>query len=177
RPGASAPRGAAPGSRPRGRGRKRATGPTAGQRPAPRPKPTRAPCWRKGRARGQSSPAIGRPRGRGASAPRVVSSPQRSAGWSTMRGRAWLVCSLIEREARRARGPAAKVPPRRAGHVAARPPGEMLLQARREIARATVASAGQRYPRVAEGRPLPHTLLALLGGPEHAYARVAASSS
>ncbi len=94
-----------------------------------------------------------------------------------MRGRAWLVCSLIEREARRARGPAAKVPPRRAGHVAARPPGEKRLQARREIARATVASAGQRYPRVAEGRPLPHTLLALLGGPEHAYARVAASSS
>ena len=38
------------------------------------------------------------------------------------------------------------------------------------------SAAGQRYRLVAELSPLQQTLLRLLGVPEHAYARVAASS-
>jgi transposase len=109
--------------------------------------------------------------------PLFVSSNQRIVGLITILGLALLVFSLIEREARRALGPVAKVPNLLAGHVAARPTGENLLKALREIALATVEIAGQRYQLVAELSPLQHTLLTLLGVPEHAYSRVAASSS
>jgi transposase len=109
--------------------------------------------------------------------PLFVSSNQRIVGLITILGLALLVFSLIEREARRALGPTAKVPNLLAGHVAARPTGENLLKALREIALATVEIAGQRYQLVAALSPLQHRLLALLGVPEQAYSRVAASSS
>ena len=90
--------------------------------------------------------------------PLVVSSNQRIVGLIPILGWALLVFSLIEREARRALGPAAKVPTRLAGQVAARPTGENLLKALREIALATVEIAGQRYRLVAELSPLQQTL-------------------
>lgn len=108
--------------------------------------------------------------------PLFVSSNQRIVGLITILGLALLVFSLIEREARRALGPTAKVPHLLAGHVAARPTGDNVLKALREIALATVAIAGQRYRLVAELSPLQQTLLRLLGVPERAYARLAASS-
>jgi transposase len=108
--------------------------------------------------------------------PLFVSSNQRIVGLITILGLALLVFSLIEREARRALGPTAKVPHLLAGHVAARPTGDNVLKALREIALATVAIAGQRYRLVTELSPLQQTLLRLLGVPDHAYARVAASS-
>jgi len=109
--------------------------------------------------------------------PLFVSSNQRVVGLITILGLALLVFSLIEREARRALGPAAKVPNLLAGHVAARPTGENLLKALREIALATLDIAGQRYRLVTELSQLQRTLLALVGVPEQAYARVAASSA
>ena len=109
--------------------------------------------------------------------PLFVSSNQRIVGLITILGLALLVFSLIEREARRALGPTAKVPNLLAGHVAARPTGENLLKALRGIALATVELAGARYRLVAQLSPLQRTLLALLGVPEQAYARGAASSS
>jgi transposase len=108
--------------------------------------------------------------------PLFVSSNQRIVGLITILGLALLVFSLIEREARRALGPTAKVPHLLAGHVAARPTGDNVLKALREIALATVAIAGQRYRLVTELSPLQQTLLRLLEVPDHAYARVAASS-
>jgi transposase len=109
--------------------------------------------------------------------PLFVSSNQRIVGLITILGLALLVFSLLEREARRALGPAAKVPNLLAGHVAARPTGENLLKALREIAFATVEIAGRRYQLVAQLSPLQHRLLTLLGVPAQAYSRVAASSS
>ena len=109
--------------------------------------------------------------------PLFVSSNQRIVGLITILGLALLVFSLIAREARRALGPAAKVPNLLAGHVAARPTGENLLKALREIALATVEIAGERHRLVAELSQLQRTLLALVGVPEQAYARVASSSS
>jgi transposase len=109
--------------------------------------------------------------------PLFVSSNQRIVGLITILGLALLVFSLMEREARRALGPAAKVPNLLAGHVAARPTGENLLKALREIALASVEIAGERYRLVAELSQLQQTLLALLGVPEQAYAQAAASSS
>jgi transposase len=109
--------------------------------------------------------------------PLFVSSNQRIVGLITILGLALLVFSLMEREARRALGPAAKVPNLLAGHVAARPTGENLLKALREIAFATVEIAGRRYQLVAQLSPLQHRLLTLLGVPAQAYSRVAASSS
>lgn len=109
--------------------------------------------------------------------PLFVSSNQRIVGLITILGLALLVFSLIEREARRALGPAAKVPNLLAGHVAARPTGENLLKALREIALATVELAGERQQLVSELSHLHRTLLALLGVSEAAYARVASEST
>jgi transposase len=108
--------------------------------------------------------------------PLFVSSNQRIVGLITILGLALLVFSLIEREARRALGPTAKVPNLLAGHVAARPTGENVLKALREIALATVEIAGARYRLVAQLSPLQHTLLALLGVPAQVYTQVTAAS-
>lgn len=109
--------------------------------------------------------------------PLFVSSNQRIVGLITILGLAVLVFRGIEREARRALGPAAKGPNRLAGQVAARPTGENLLGALRAIALATVKIAGERYRLVAALSPLQRTLLALVGVPEQAYARAASSSA
>jgi transposase len=109
--------------------------------------------------------------------PLFVSSNRRLVGLITILGIALLVFSLLEREARRALAPAAKVPKLLAGHVAARPTGENLLKALREIALATVEVAGARQRLVSELSPLHRTLLALIGVPEAAYARLALASS
>lgn len=108
--------------------------------------------------------------------PLFVSSNRRIVGLITILGIALLVFSLLEREARRALAPAAKVPKLLAGHVAARPTGENLLKALQEISLATIELAGQRHRLVSELSPLHRTLLVLLGVPEAAYARVASSS-
>lgn len=109
--------------------------------------------------------------------PLFVSSNRRIVGLITILGIALLVFSLLEREARRALAPTTKVPNLLAGHVAARPTGENLLKALHEIALATVELAGERLGLVSEFSQLHRTLLALLGVPEAAYARVASASS
>jgi transposase len=109
--------------------------------------------------------------------PLFVSSNRRIVGLITILGIALLVFSLLEREARRALAPAAKVPNLLAGHVAARPTGENLLKALREVSLATVELAGERQRLVSELNHLQRTLLALLGVPETAYARLASESS
>ncbi|MBI4491682.1 MAG: hypothetical protein HY690_02695, partial [Chloroflexi bacterium] len=57
-----------------------------------------------------------------------------------------------------------------AGHVAARPTGENVLTALREITLATLEVAGTPYRLVSRLTPLHRTLLVLLGVPEVAYA-------
>jgi transposase len=109
--------------------------------------------------------------------PLFVSSNRRIVGLITILGIALLVFSLLEREARRALAPAAKVPNLLAGHVAARPTGENLLKALREVSLATVELAGERQRLVSELNHLQRTLLALLSVPEAAYARVVSGAS
>jgi transposase len=109
--------------------------------------------------------------------PLFVSSNRRIVGLVTILGIALLVFSLLEREARRTLAPAAKVPNLLAGHVAARPTGENLLNALREISLATIELTGERYRLVSELSHLQRTLLSLVGVPEAAYARVASALS
>lgn len=101
--------------------------------------------------------------------PLFVTSNRRIVGLVTSLGIALLVFSLIEREARRALGAQVKVPNLLAGHVAARPTGENLLKALREISLATIEIAGQRHRLVSALTQLQRTLLSLLGIPEVAY--------
>ena len=104
--------------------------------------------------------------------PLFVTSNRRIVGLITILGIALMVFSLIEREARRALGAQAKIPNLLAGHVAARPTGENLLKALREISLATIEIAGQRHRLVSELTQLQRTLLQLLAVPEVAYARL-----
>ena len=76
--------------------------------------------------------------------PLFVTSNQRIVGLITILGIALMVFSLLERAARRALGPLAKVPNLLAGHVAARPTGDNLLKALQTISLVTLDLAGTR---------------------------------
>jgi hypothetical protein len=104
--------------------------------------------------------------------PLFVTSNRRIVGLVTILGLALMVFSLIEREARRALAPAQRVPNLLAGHVAARPTGDNLFKALRDIALVTFEIEGLRHQVVEDLRPLQHTLLHLLNIPETAYARL-----
>ena len=106
--------------------------------------------------------------------PLFVTSNQRIVGLITILGIALMVFSLLERAARRALGPLAKVPNLLAGHVAARPTGDNLLTALRTISLVTLHLAGTRHRAPSDLTPLHRTLLQLLDVPEAAYARLAA---
>ncbi len=106
--------------------------------------------------------------------PLFVTSNQRIVGLITILGIALMVFSLLERAARRALGPSAKVPNLLAGHVAARPTGDNLLKALQTISLVTVELAGTRHRAPSALTPLHRTLLKLLDVPEDAYARLVA---
>lgn len=106
--------------------------------------------------------------------PLFVTSNRRIVGLVTILGIALMVFSLLEREARRTLGAAEKVADLLAGHVPARPTGENLLKALREIALVSFHFAGARHRAPSELTPLQRTLLRLLGVPEDAYGRLAA---
>jgi Domain of unknown function (DUF4277)/Transposase DDE domain len=106
--------------------------------------------------------------------PLFVTSNQRIVGLITILGIALMVFSLLERAARRALGPLAKVPNLLAGHVAARPTGDNLLKALRTISLVTLDLAGTRHRAPSNLTPLHRTLLQLLDVPEAAYARLTA---
>ncbi len=106
--------------------------------------------------------------------PLFVTSNQRIVGLITILGIALMVFSLLERAARRALGPLAKVPNLLAGHVAARPTGDNLLKALQTISLVTLDLAGTRHQAPSALTPLHRTLLRLLDVPEVAYARLAA---
>jgi hypothetical protein len=106
--------------------------------------------------------------------PLFVTSNQRIVGLITILGIALMVFSLLERAARRALGPIAKVPTLLAGHVAARPTGDNLLKALRTISLVTLELASTRHRAPSALTPLHRTLLHLLDVPEAAYARLAA---
>ncbi len=101
-----------------------------------------------------------------------VTSNRRIVGLLTMLGLALLVFSLIERAARRALAPGAKVPNLLAGHVAARPTGDTLFKALRDIALVSLEIDGLRHRQVADLTPLQRTLLPLLSVQQTAYARL-----
>lgn len=105
--------------------------------------------------------------------PLFVTSNQRIVGLITILGIALMVFSLIEREARRTLGAGVKLAGLLAGHVAARPTGDNMLQALGEIALVRVMVAGEQHQVVADLTPLQHRLLALVRVPEAAYARLA----
>lgn len=104
--------------------------------------------------------------------PVFVSSTRRLVGLITIVGIALLVFSLLEREARRALAEGEKVPALLAAHVAARPTGDNLLKALREVALVTVTVAGHRRALVPELSPLVRTLLRLVAVPETVYTRI-----
>jgi transposase len=104
--------------------------------------------------------------------PLFVTSNRRIVGLVTILGLALMVFSLIEREARRALAPDEKLPNLLAGHVAARPTGDNLFKALRDIALVTFEIAGVRQQQVADLTPLQRTLLPLLSVPEAAYTRL-----
>jgi transposase len=104
--------------------------------------------------------------------PLFVTSNRRIVGLVTVLGLALMVFSLIEREARRALTPGEKVPNLLAGHVAARPTGDNLFKALRDITLVAFEIAGVRQQQVADLTPLQRTLLPLLGVPEAAYTRL-----
>jgi transposase len=106
--------------------------------------------------------------------PLFVTSNQRIVGLITILGIALMVFSLLERAARRALGPFAKVPNLLAGHVAARPTGDNLLKALQTISLVTLELAGTRHRAPSDLTPLHRTLLQFLNVPEAAYARLAA---
>ncbi len=101
--------------------------------------------------------------------PVFVSSTRRLVGLVTIVGIALLVFSLLERDARRALAEGEKVPALLAGHVAARPTGENILRALREVSLVTLDVAGVRHALVPELSPLVRTLLRLLAVPETVY--------
>lgn len=105
--------------------------------------------------------------------PLFVTSNQRIVGLITILGIALMVFSLLERAARRALGPGAKVPNLLAGHVAARPTGDNLLKALSTVSLVTVELAGVRHRAPSALTPLHRTLLQLLNVSEVAYARLA----
>jgi hypothetical protein len=105
--------------------------------------------------------------------PLFVTSNRRIVGLVTILGIALMVFSLLEREARRALGAAEKVADLLAGHVAARPTGDNVLKALREISLVTFRLAGAWHRAASDLNPLQRTLLQLLGVPEEAYARLA----
>jgi len=104
--------------------------------------------------------------------PLFVTSNRRIVGLVTILGIALMIFSLIEREARRALGAGEKVPKLLAGHLAARPTGDNLLKALREIALVRLDVGGVRHQAVADLTDLQRTLLRLLGVPEIAYGRL-----
>jgi transposase len=106
--------------------------------------------------------------------PLFVTSNRRIVGLITILGIALMVFSLLERAARRALGPLAKVPNLLAGHVAARPTGDNLLKALRTISLVTLDLAGTPHRAPSALTPLHRTLLQLLNVSENAYARLAA---
>lgn len=101
--------------------------------------------------------------------PLFVTSNRRVEALVTILGLALLVFSLIERAARRALAAGQKVPNLLAGHVAARPTGENILKALREIALVTFDLGGLPARAVAELTNLQQTLLRLLAVPATAY--------
>lgn len=105
--------------------------------------------------------------------PLFVTSNRRIVGLITILGIALMVFSLIEREARRTLGTGVKLPGLLAGHVAARPTGENVLKALRDIALVTLEIGGIRHRLVADLTPLQHRLLLLVQVPEVAYDRLA----
>jgi hypothetical protein len=107
--------------------------------------------------------------------PLFVTSNQRIVGLITILGIALMVFSLLERAARRAIGPMAKVPNLLAGHVAARPTGDNLLKALRTISLVTLELADTRHRAPSAFTPLHRTVLQLLNISEDAYARLAVS--
>jgi len=107
--------------------------------------------------------------------PLFVTSNRRIVGLVTILGIALLVFSLIEREVRRALQPGEKVAGFLAGHVVARPTGENVLKALREIALVTAELAGVRQRWVSDLSPLQQMLLRLLGVPEAAYTQIAST--
>ena len=106
--------------------------------------------------------------------PLFVTSNRRIVGLITILGIALMVFSLLERAARRALGPLAKVPNLLAGHVAARPTGDNLLKALRTISLVSLDLVGTHHRAPSALTPLHRTLLQLLAVPEDAYARLAA---
>ena len=84
--------------------------------------------------------------------PLFVTSNRRIVGLVTILGLALMVFSLIERDVRRALAPDEKVPNLLAGHVAARPTGDNLFKALREIALVTFEIAGVRQPAIEDPR-------------------------
>lgn len=102
-----------------------------------------------------------------------VVSHRRIVGLPPILGIALLVFSLLERAARQALDGGQKVPKLLAGQVAARPTGDNLLKALREIALLTRDRGGLRQRWVADLTPLPRPLLRLLGAPEAPCARLA----
>jgi transposase len=106
--------------------------------------------------------------------PLFVTSNQRIVGLIAILGIALMVFSLLERAARRALGPIAKVPNLLAGHVAARPTGDNILKALRTISLVTLEFTDTRHRAPSALTSLHRTLLQLLGVPETAYARLAA---
>lgn len=106
--------------------------------------------------------------------PLFVTSNQRIVGLITILGIALMIFSLLERAARQALGPGARVPNLLAGHVAARPTGDNLLKALQGISLVTLEFAGQRHRAPSDLTPLHQTVLQLLNVPEGAYARLAA---
>ena len=95
-----------------------------------------------------------------------MTSNRRIVGLLTILGIALLVFSLLEREARRALGPAAKVPDLLAGHVAARPTGDNLLKALRTISLMTLELDDALHRAPSALTALHQTLLHLLDVPE-----------
>jgi len=106
--------------------------------------------------------------------PLFVTSNQRIVGLITILGIALMVFSLLERAARRALAPGAKVPNLLAGHVPARPTGDNLLKALRTISLVTLDLPATRHRAPSALTPLHQTLLRLLNVSEDAYARLAA---
>jgi len=104
--------------------------------------------------------------------PLFVTSNRRIVGLVTILGLALMVFSLIERVARRALAPGQKVPNLLAGHVAARPTGDNLFKALRDIALVRLEIDGCPHHQVADLTALQRTLLPLLNISEAAYARL-----
>jgi transposase len=102
--------------------------------------------------------------------PLFVTSNRRIVGLLLIVGIALLIFSLLEREARRGLAAGEKVAGLLAGHVAARPTGDNLLNALGEITLVRFQVAGAWHQAVSTLRPLQHRLLQLLGVPDTLYA-------